>query len=166
ENAEGVGVLMDSKRSVPVAEIDHFAYGKPIDLPIDPDERARVTLVLRPRTPHHTMREHIERMSSQLPNSRKYFTRKEFAHHYGATEEDLAVVATFAGENMLEVEEISHPRRRLVLHGRLADLAKAFKVDFIHLDHEDHGVYRSHHGAVQIPADLENVVQAVMGFSV
>ncbi len=156
---------MDSKHSIPVAEIDHFAYGKPIDLPVDPDERARVTLVLRPRTPHHTMREHIGRMASQLPNSRKYFTRKEFAHHYGATEEDLAVVAAFAGENMLEVEEISHARRRLVLHGRLADLEQAFSVTFIHLHSEDHGVYRSHRGAVKIPADLEHVVQAVLGFS-
>jgi len=157
---------MHSTRYVPVPEIDHFPHGKVIALPVDPDERARVVLVLRPRTPHHDMRQHVERMALQLPHSRQYLSRQEFAQLYGTTEEDLAVVAAFAGEYMLEVEEISHPRRRLVLHGRLADLAKAFKVDFIHLDHEDHGVYRSHHGAVQIPADLENVVQAVMGFSV
>src|SRR5208337_577280 len=57
------------------------------------------------------------------------------------------------------------PRRRLVLHGRLADLERAFSVKFIHLHSEDHGVYRSHRGAVHIPADLEHMVQAVLGFS-
>ena len=156
---------MTSKRYVPVPEIDRFVHGEPVDLPIDPDERVRVSLVLRPRTPHHAMREQVERMASQLPHSRKYFTREEFSHHYGATEEDLAVVAAFAGENMLEAEEISHARRRLVLHGKLGDLARAFGVNFIHLHSEDHGVYRSHHDAVKIPADLEHVVQAVLGFS-
>jgi kumamolisin len=156
---------MSSREKVPVREIDHFVNGEVIDLPVDPEQQARVTLVLRPRTAHHTMREHVERMAGHLPHQRRYFTREEFAQQYGATEEDLAVVAAFAGAHNLEVAEISHPRRRLVLRGKLADLSRAFDVKFVHLQHPDHGIYRSHRGSIHIPAELEPVVHAVMGFS-
>jgi len=156
---------MTSREKLPVREIDHFVDGEPIDLPVDPEQQARVTLVLRPRTAHHTMREHLERMAAHLPHQRRYFTREEFAHLYGATEEDLAIVAAFAGAHNLEVAEISHPRRRLVLHGKLTDLGRAFDVKFVHLHHPEHGVYRSHKGAVHIPAELQPLVHAVMGFS-
>ena len=156
---------MNSRQYVPVREIDHFVSGEPVDLPIDPQQEARVTVVLRPRTPHHTMHEHLDRMARDFPHQRRYFTRQEFAHQYGSTEEDLAMVAAFAGTHNIEVAEISHPRRRLVLRGTLADLSRAFQVQFVHLQHPDHGVYRSHQGPVHIPAELEPVVHAVMGFS-
>ena len=156
---------MTSKQYIPVREIDHFVSGEVVDVPVDLDQEARVTLVLRPRTPHHTMREHLDRMALQLPHQRKYFTRNKFARQYGATEEDLAVVAAFAGEHNLEVAEISHPRRRLVLKGKLADLSRAFNVKFVHLHDPDHGVYRSHVAPVHVPAELKPVIQAVMGFS-
>jgi kumamolisin len=156
---------MTSRESVPVREIDHFLSGEEIDLPIDPEQEARVTLVLRPRTPHHTMRERLDHMTGHLPRQRRYFTREEFAHHYGATEEDLAMVAAFAGEHNLEVAEISHARRRLVLKGKLGDLSAGFKVKFIHLHDPDHGVYRSHIGPVHVPAELKPVIDAVLGFS-
>src|SRR5208282_4409729 len=124
---------MTSQQSVPVREIDHFLSGEVVDLPIDPEQQSRVTLVLRPRTAHHTMREHLDHMAGHLPHQRHYFTREEFAQQYGATEEDLAIVAAFAGENNLEVAEISHTRRRLVLRGKLGDLSRAFNVKFVHL---------------------------------
>ena len=92
---------MTSKHYIPVREIDHFVSGEVVDVPLDLDQEARVTLVLRPRTPHHTMREHLDRMALQLPHQRRYFTRNKFARQYGATEEDLAVVAAFAGEHNL-----------------------------------------------------------------
>ena len=156
---------MTSRQYVTVPEIDHFVDGEVVDLPIDPQQEARVTLVLRPRTPHHTMREHLEHMAGHLPHQRRYFTRQEFAHQYGATEEDLAVVAVFAGEHSLEVAEVGHARRRLVLKGKLGDLSTAFKVQFIHLHDPDHGVYRSHLDPVHVPTELKPVIQAVMGFS-
>ncbi len=156
---------MSSRPYVAVREIDPFTHGEAVDLPVDPEQQARVTLVLRPRTSHHTMREHLDRMASHLPHQRSYFTREEFALQYGATEEDLAVVAAFAGEHNLEVAEISHPRRSLVLRGKLGDLSRAFNVKFINLQHPDHGVYRSHHGAIHVPSELEPVIHAVMGFS-
>ena len=165
ENEEARGVRMTSRRYVPVREIDHFVSGEVVDLPLDLKQEARVTLVLRPRTPHRTMREHLDRMAGHLPHQRHYFTREEFAHQYGATEEDLAVVAAFAGEHNLEVAEISHARRRLVLKGKLDDLSRAFKVKFVHLHDPDHGVYRSHLEPVHVPAELKPVIQAVMGFS-
>ena len=156
---------MTAPHYVPVREIDQFVSGEVVDLPIDPGQEARVTLVLRPRTPHHTMREHLDRMALRLPHQRSYFTRDEFAHQYGATEEDLAAVAAFAGEHNLEVAESSHARRRLVLKGKLADLSTAFKVKFVHLNDPEHGVYRSHVAPIHVPAELKPMIQAVMGFS-
>ncbi len=156
---------MTSQQSVPVREIDHFLSGEVVDLPIDPEQQSRVTLVLRPRTAHQTMREHLDHMAGHLPHQRHYFTREEFAQQYGATEEDLAIVAAFAGENNLEVAEISHARRRLVLRGKLDDLSRAFDVKFVHLRDPDHGVYRSHLDPVHVPAELRPVIDAVLGFS-
>ena len=156
---------MSPRKYVPAREIDHFVDGEVVDLPLDLDEQARVTLVLRPRTPHQTMREHVERMAHHLPHQRHYVTREEFVQRYGATEEDLAEVAAFAGKHNLEVAGISHARRHLTLKGKLRDLSAAFKVKFVHLHDPDHGVYRSHLEAVHVPAKLRPLIQAVMGFS-
>jgi kumamolisin len=156
---------MTSQRYIPVREIDQFVSGEVVDLPVDLDQRARVALILRPRTPHHTMREHLDRMALQLPRHRQYFSRSQFARRYGATEKDLAVVAAFAGKHNLEVAEVSHSRRRLILTGKLADLSRAFNVKFVHLHDPDHGVYRSHVAPIHVPAELKPVIQAVMGFS-
>ncbi len=156
---------MSQRAYVPVREIDHFIHGEVAHSAVDLDQEARVTLVLRPRTDHHTMREHLDRMALHLPHQRRYFTREEFAKQYGATEEDLARVAVFAGEHNLTVVEISHPRRRLILAGKLSDLARAFQVKFVHVQDPVHGVYRSHVAPVHVPAELKPLVHAVMGFS-
>jgi len=156
---------MTAPHYVPVREIDQFVDGQVIDSPVDPGQEARVTLVLRPRTPHHTMREHLDRMALRLPHQRSYFTRDEFARQYAATQEDLAAVATFAGKHNLEVAESSHARRRMVLKGKLADLSTAFNVKFVHLHDPEHGVYRSHVAPIHVPAELKPLIQAAMGFS-
>ena len=156
---------MTAPHYVPVREIDHFVQGEVVDVPIDPDQQLRVVVVLRPRTPHHTMREHLDHMSRHLPHHRRYLTRDEFVHQYGATDEDLAVVAAFAGAHNLEVAEMSHPRRRLVLSGKAGDLSTAFNVKFVHLHDPEHGVYRSHMAPIHVPAELKPLVHAVMGFS-
>ena len=156
---------MSAPNYSPVREIDHFVSGQVVDLPVDLEQVARVTLVVQPRTPHHTMRGHLERMARLLPHQRSYFSREEFARQYGSTEENLWVVAAFAGQNNLEVAEISHTRRHLILKGKLRDLATAFRVKFVHLHDSEHGVYRSHVGPVHIPAELKPLIQAVIGFS-
>ncbi len=74
------------------------------------------------------------------------------------------MTAAFAGKHSLEVAEVSHARRRLVLKGKLGDLASAFHVKFVHLNDPDHGVYRSHVEPIHVPAELKPIVQAVMGF--
>ncbi len=68
---------MTSRRYVPVREIDSFVSGEVVDLPLNLEQQARVTLVLRPRTPHRTMREHLDHMAGHLPHQRRYFTREE-----------------------------------------------------------------------------------------
>jgi len=156
---------MTAPQYVPVREIDHFVHGEVVTLPVDPEHQARVVLVLRPRTPHHAMREHLERMARQFPHARHHFTREEFSHQYGATDEDLAMVDAFAAAHNLEVAETSHTRRRMVLAGKLADLSRAFNVKFVHLHDPAHGLYRSHIAPTHVPAELKPVIHAVLGFS-
>jgi kumamolisin len=156
---------MTATHYIPVREIDHFVNGELANLQVDPDQQARVILVLRPRTPHHTMREHLDRMAQHFPHQRQYLTRDEFRQLYGATDEDLAIVARFAAEHKLEVAESSHARRRVVLTGKLADLSRAFHVKFIHLQDPDHGTYRSHIAPIHVPVELKGTIRAVMGFS-
>jgi kumamolisin len=156
---------MTASRYIPVREIDHFVHGQTVDLPVDPAQQARVVMVLRPRTPHQTMREPLDQMARDFPHKRRYFTHEEFSRQYGASDEDLAVVAAFAGEHNLEVAESSHARRRLVLTGKLADLSRAFNVQFVHLHDPGHGVYRSHVAPIHVPAELKPVIHAVLGFS-
>ena len=150
---------------VPVREIDPFLSGEAVDSPVDLDQEARVTVVVRPRTPHHTMQEHLNRLALQAPHQRRYFTREEFTHQYGATKDDLAQVADFAAKHKLAVAETSHAQRHLVLKGKLADLSRAFKVKFVHLEHPDHGVYRSHVAPIHVPKQVKPLIDAVMGFS-
>lgn len=157
---------MTAPQYVPVREIDHFTQGEVVTAPpVNPEHQARVVLVLRPRTPHLAMREHLERMARQFPHERRHFTREEFSHHYGATDKDLKIVASFAAQHNLEVAETSHTRRRAVLSGKLADLSRAFNVKFVHLLDPSHGLYRSHIAPTHVPAELKPVIHAVLGFS-
>ena len=71
----------------------------------------------------------------------------------------------FAAKHRLAVAETSHAQRHLVLKGKLADLSRAFKVKFVHLEHPDHGVYRSHLAPVHVPKQVKPLIDAVMGFS-
>jgi kumamolisin len=121
--------------------------------PVDPDERVEVSLTLRPRHP-------LSELEARLDHP---MSREEFAAAYGASPEDVERVEAFAKAHGLEVLEASQPRRTVRLGGRAADMAAAFGVSLVRNRLPDGTEYRAPDGPVQIPNELNGVVEGVFG---
>jgi kumamolisin len=128
---------------------------------LDPDERVRVTVIVRNRSSDEE-RLAVDRLGGQALRKRTYITPEEFVGRYGASREDLAKVEAFARDNGLEVMEVSPAKRSVVLSGTIGQLRGAFKVDLKRYTHP-RGVFRGRTGPVYLPAELTPVVKAVLG---
>jgi kumamolisin len=122
--------------------------------PANPDERAEVSVMVRPRRPLSE----LEARLGQQPLS-----REEFAAEYGADPSDLKRIEDFARQHGLEVVEASQPRRTVRLAGRAADIGTAFGLELQRYRLKDGTEYRVPSGPVRLPPDLEGVVQDVFG---
>jgi kumamolisin len=89
-------------------------------------------------------------------------TRQELAQRYGPAPADLDHVATFYREQGLEVLERSAARRCIVVRGTTAAIAAAFGIRFGTYRYQG-GVYRGHDDPVLVPAELAEVITAVLG---
>src|SRR5581483_9568017 len=121
--------------------------------PAHPQQRVDVSVVVRPRNP--------------LPRAERgmtYFSREEFAQRHGAVEADIDKVREFAREFGLTVLE--HPqqaaRRIVMLSGTVKQLEQAFGVELKEY-HCEQFSYRGREGTVQVPQELAEIVQAVVG---
>ncbi len=133
--------------------------------PCNPDERLEVTVVVRPRQPL----DHQALLSPYDPNRadgaagpRAALSRTQFAETHGASPDDLRRVAAFAREHNLTVVRCDAARRSVALGGTVRDFGAAFGVDLQHFEY-DEGTYRGRTGSVHVPADLADVVEAVLG---
>ncbi len=124
--------------------------------------RARVTVVLRPRVSESRRRALIEQLAGQFPRQRRRLGARALAALCSAGAEDVRRIRWFAREYGLKVVAASTAQRSVTLEGSLAALGRAFQVDFVEYDHPA-GRYRSHQQPAQIPAELEAVVEDVMG---
>ncbi len=113
----------------------------------DPSERLEVTIVLR-RKSHATKRARM--------------TRAEFAHACGADSSDMKAVGQFAQAHGLEVLEEQPARRTIRLAGTVAELNTAFNVSLQVFEYEG-GSYRGRTGAVHVPDELSDAIEAVLG---
>jgi kumamolisin len=89
-------------------------------------------------------------------------SREQFAAAHGADSEAIDKVKQFARENNLVVGEVSVERRTVKLEGTAANLSKAFEVKLDRYEHEGKE-YRARTGSIQLPAELEPYVEAVLG---
>lgn len=114
----------------------------------DPDER--ITVTIRVRSKH---------ASPPVPG---HLSREEFAAAYGAGEGDLERVESFAQECGLTVLERDPARRTVRLEGTVAQMSAAFGVSL-----GTYGIgsttFRGRTGTISLPANLTNVVEAVLG---
>lgn len=101
-------------------------------------------------------------LGAGLPASRNYLTREEFAAKHGARASDVAAVRAFAESNGLQVSSVDPARRTVMLSGTVAAFSAAFAATLEHYNIQGK-TYRCRSGGLEIPADLEPIVEGVFG---
>jgi kumamolisin len=124
----------------------------------DPNERIEVTLFLRASTPAPPP----AKMGAQLPHQKQHLTREQYAASHGANPADIAKIDAFAHEYGLDVLETNVGARTVVLSGTIKAVSQAFNTTLSTYEAPT-GKYRGRTGAVQIPAELDGIVQGVFG---
>jgi kumamolisin len=126
----------------------------------DQSEKMQVTVIVRRHAPQDFQQRVAAHASGR--HSGAYLTRAQFANRYGATASDLAAVRAFAASYGLAVLEEHAARRTLLLSGSAAQFSKAFDVKLHRMAYPG-GSYRGRVGAVTVPAELEGIIEAVLG---
>jgi kumamolisin len=90
-------------------------------------------------------------------------SREEFAHEHGADPADLAAVRKFAAAHGLIVALQHAPRRTVVLSGTVEQFSAAFSVQLHRYGADSGATYRGRTGTIQLPTELDGVVEAVLG---
>jgi kumamolisin len=127
--------------------------------PAPPDERVEVTVVVRPRA---TEPDALELLSAQSPGERRHLTRGAYERAIGADPADVDRVAAFAAEQGLEVLWSDASRRSIGIAGTVAQMNAAFRTKLAYYE-SPLGSYRGRTGPVQVPVELADVVEAVLG---
>ena len=139
-----------ANKKVPLSGSDRVPTGTPIGNVPD-DELVEVSLILKPKTA----------LAAPRPLAAA-LTREQFAATYGPDAEVVRKVEAFAKNYGLTVAEVSLDRRTIRLEGTAAAMGHAFETKFERYDCD--GVpYRARTGAVHLPADWANSVEAVLG---
>ena len=151
--------MSSAPKHVPLPKSErHVVSGAVAIGPAAPDEVIEVTVNVRRRQPLPS----VDSMATQLPCHRKYLTRKQFEHTYGADQKDLELVAAFAKEYGLKVMESSVAKHQVRLQGTVQAFSKAFLVTLERYQHSG-GTYRGRKGTLSIPENLAGVVVGVFG---
>jgi len=128
--------------------------------PANPKEQVDVTIRLRSRAGKKPI---VSAEAFTKPiKERTILSRSEFEQRHGADPDSIAKIEAFARENSLTVKEKSAARRTVILSGTVAAMSKAFGVELKEYQHPT-GRYRGRTGAVQLPAELHDVVEGVFG---
>jgi kumamolisin len=127
--------------------------------PADPGERLEISVLVR-----HRQREAFHDLASQLRSgaASPRLTREEFVAQFGSADEDVAAVRAFAEDHGLEVMQVEPARRTVKLGGTLAQFEAAFGVTLRRFAYAG-GEYRGRTGSISLPAELQDVVVAVLG---
>jgi kumamolisin len=128
--------------------------------PANPNEKVEVTIRLKSRAGKKPIVS--ADAYSQLPKKRTTLSRAEYEQRHGAEPAAIARVEAFAKDHALTVVETSPARRTVILSGTVAAMNEAFGVALKQYEHAA-GKYRGRTGAVQLPADLHDVVEGVFG---
>jgi kumamolisin len=133
--------------------------GARVVAPADPTQRLQVTVLVRRRA-RQDFAARVAALASGA--SRAYLSRDEFAKRHGADASDLAAVRAFAAAKGLSVVQEHPGRRTVLLSGTVAQFNAAFNVQLQQMAHAG-GQYRGRTGGVELPAELDGIVVAVLG---
>lgn len=136
--------------------------GARITGPVDPNETVVLSIVVRRKPGAPALPDHQYWMSVP-PGRRKFPSRSEFAAKYGAASNDLDAVAQFCRNQGLTVLDSSAARRCVVASGTAAVVAQAFHVELMRYTTANE-TYRGHEGYVQLPSEIADLVDGVLGF--
>jgi kumamolisin len=125
------------------------------------DQHIEATIRLRPASTY-TAQEAAVWSGDKVPAKRRYLTRQEFAHKYGASAGDVARIAAFAARYQLQVVNSSLAKRSVVLSGTADAFGKAFETKLENFSHPN-GIYRGRVGHLTVPADLADMMEGVFG---
>jgi kumamolisin len=128
--------------------------------PANPNETVDVTLRLRSRAGKKPI-VNAEEFTKPI-EERTILSRKEFEQRHGADPDSIAKVEAFAREHKLKVKEKSAGRRTVILSGPVSAMNEAFGVQLKEYEHST-GKYRGRTGAVQLPPELQDIVEGVFG---
>ena len=126
----------------------------------DPAEQLEVTVLLR-RGNADALRGRVGKLAGPGGGGAT-LSREEFERQFGAAADDIAAVRTFAADHGLSMVEEHAGRRTVVLSGAVAKFNAAFGVDLQRFEGPD-GSYRGRVGSVQLPDELRDRVEAVLG---
>jgi len=124
---------------------------------VDPIEQVQITVIVR---------RHKEIPSDLLNQTtfaaRKYLKPEELEKIYGASEEDLEKIESFAHEHGLSVVEINSAGRTVILRGNAREMSTAFGVELHRYEHNGK-TFRGRQGVLTIPNELEGIIESVHG---
>jgi len=128
--------------------------------PADAAERLEVTVLVRRRA-RQALQARVGKLAAGN-RSGGILSREEFAKQHGADTADLMAVHKFAVAQGLAVVQEDAARRTVVLSGTVQQFSNAFSVQ-LHQFEDAHGTYRGRTGGIQLPAELDGVIEAVLG---
>jgi kumamolisin len=126
----------------------------------DPTERLEVSVLLRRRN-GAALTERVQKLARR-ENAGDHLSRQQFDAQFSADANDIAAVKTFAQAHGLAVVQEHPGRRTVVLSGTVAQFNAAFGVELQRFQYAG-GTYRGRVGAVQLPDELKDIVEAVLG---
>ena len=135
-------------------------HGSRVVSAADAAERFEVSVIVRRRSAQ-TMKSRVTELGMGGA-SHVFLSREEFTRHHGADPADMAKVRQFAAAHGVSVLQEHAGRRTLVLAATVAQFSAAFGVELHHVEH-DGGTYRGRTGEIFIPAELQDIVEAVLG---
>ncbi|VTZ50741.1 Peptidase S53 (modular protein) [Methylocella tundrae] len=126
----------------------------------NPAAKVDVTVVLTRKTaiPQGDLAEH----ALATPHERPLADPAAFAERYGASEEAIAAVRSFAARHGLIVKNVDQGRRVVELSGSASDMEQAFGTA-LHDYETGKCTYRGRQGPLLLPADIAPYVEAVLG---
>jgi kumamolisin len=130
--------------------------------PVDADERAEVTVVLRSPTSESDMSRILEEASAKPLAAREYMNREQLFALRGAESSDIERVKDFAAAHHLTVTSVDAAARSVSIEGTLKNLEQAFGVALHKYEAEGH-VFRAASGPIHLPAEIAPAVTAVLG---
>jgi kumamolisin len=127
--------------------------------PVDASQRAELTLVLRRRA----------EIPAEIVEGPTVLTADELAERYGADPGDIDLVRSELTGRGLEITEVHPGSRRVKVAGTLGELSGVFGVTLQQVSSPEPKsgrmvTHRYREGALSVPAALDGVVQAVLGF--